>query len=113
MTADEHEFEIYQSSLLSQVSAAIVSTANFFYLDRDSNYEGRIPGALGVKRARLNIDDYVARSSSNEGTTAWFAVDDGGIWTCSWATPGSGGGGRTAAAASAGGGAQSIVELLQ
>ena len=61
VTADEHEFEIYQSSLLSQVSAAIVSTANFFYLDRDSNYEGRIPGALGVKRARLNIDDYVAR----------------------------------------------------
>ncbi len=60
-TADEHEFEIYQSSLLSQVSAAIASTANFFYLDRDSNYEGHIPGALGVKRTCFNIDDYVAR----------------------------------------------------
>eukprot|EP00804_Cyclotella_cryptica_P020311 CCRYP_014047-RB/>CCRYP_014047-RB protein AED:0.24 eAED:0.17 QI:0/0/0/1/0/0/2/0/324 len=61
VTADKHEFELYQSSLLSQVSAAIASTSNFFYLDRDSNYEGRIPGALGVKRTRLNIDEYVAR----------------------------------------------------
>jgi hypothetical protein len=61
VTADEHESEIYQSTLFSQVSAAIASTANFLCLDSDSNYEGRTPGSLGVKRNRLNIDDYVAR----------------------------------------------------
>ena len=60
MTADEHEFELYQSSLISQVSAAVVSIANFFYLN-DSNYAGRLSGAATIKRTRLDMEEYIGR----------------------------------------------------
>eukprot|EP00804_Cyclotella_cryptica_P017178 CCRYP_013118-RA/>CCRYP_013118-RA protein AED:0.52 eAED:0.39 QI:0/-1/0/1/-1/1/1/0/142 len=61
VTADEHEFDLYQSSLLSQVSAAISSTANFFYLNRDTNYVGRLPGSSNIKRTCFNMEEYIGR----------------------------------------------------
>ena len=63
VTADEHEFEQYQSSLISQISCAIASSVNFFNCDGGSNYAGRIPGTANVKRTRLNMEEYVGRLS--------------------------------------------------
>ena len=60
-TASENEYAQYEAALLTQVSAAIASSAAFFALDDDTMYSGRAAGSTTIKRKRRDMEEYLGR----------------------------------------------------
>ena len=60
-TASENEYAQYEAALLTQVSAAIASSAAFFALDDDTMYSGRAAGSTTIKRKRRDMEEYLDR----------------------------------------------------